>query len=157
LNPNIPAKFEEITSKALEKDRDIRYQHASDIKADLKRVKRDLESGKVTSSDSAKFPWSRRATLIGGAVAFAFVVAMVAVALFHFGSSSGTRISSVAVLPFANASADPVLLLNSLFAAAAVPVVNNSAINYSASPNQIIIIIISFFADSFFSEAHPRL
>jgi len=41
LNPNVPAKLEEIAIKALEKDRDVRYQHASDVKADLKRVKRD--------------------------------------------------------------------------------------------------------------------
>ncbi len=107
LNPDLPHKLEEITSKALEKDRDVRYQHASDIKADLKRVKRDSESGKITSSDSARPRWSRRTMFIGGAIVFAFVVALVAVALFHFGSSTGTRINSVAVLPFANATGDP--------------------------------------------------
>jgi eukaryotic-like serine/threonine-protein kinase len=46
LNPELPPKFEEIISKALEKDRDIRYQHASDLKADLKRLKRDIDSGR---------------------------------------------------------------------------------------------------------------
>jgi eukaryotic-like serine/threonine-protein kinase len=107
LNPDLPHKLEEITSKALEKDRDVRYQHASDIKADLKRVKRDSESGKITSSDSARPRWSRRTMFIGAAIVFAFVVALVAVALLHFGSSTGTRINSVAVLPFANATGDP--------------------------------------------------
>jgi serine/threonine protein kinase len=60
LNPDLPAELERVINKALEKDRDVRYQHASDIKADLKRVKRDSESGKITSSDTATPRWSRR-------------------------------------------------------------------------------------------------
>jgi eukaryotic-like serine/threonine-protein kinase len=45
FNPNLPAKLEEIINKALEKDRDLRYQHASDIRSDLKRLQRDSSSG----------------------------------------------------------------------------------------------------------------
>ncbi len=45
--PEVPAKLEEIIHKALEKDRDLRYQHASDIRTDLQRLKRDTESGKA--------------------------------------------------------------------------------------------------------------
>ncbi len=105
LNPDIPAGLEYITSKALEKDRDVRYQHASDIKADLKRVKRDSESGKITSSDSAKPRWSRR-TIVISALAFVAVIALLAVGAFYFGSPRNS-INSVAVLPFANTSADP--------------------------------------------------
>ena len=45
FNPNLPAKLDEIIDKALEKDRDLRYQHASDILSDLKRLKRDSTSG----------------------------------------------------------------------------------------------------------------
>src|SRR6516165_3855266 len=45
LNPDLPTKIEEIINKCLEKDRNLRYQHASDIRTDLQRLKRDTESG----------------------------------------------------------------------------------------------------------------
>jgi Tol biopolymer transport system component/predicted Ser/Thr protein kinase len=45
LNPDVPTKLEDIITKALEKDRDMRYQHASDIRTDLQRLKRDTDSG----------------------------------------------------------------------------------------------------------------
>jgi TolB-like protein len=106
LNPDIPAGLEHVINKALEKDRDVRCQSAAELRADLKRLKRDTESGKVTSSDTAKLRWSRRTMLIG-AIAFVFVIAAIAVAAFYLGSSGRTPINSVAVLPFANASGDP--------------------------------------------------
>ena len=49
-NLDLPEAFDSIVSKALEKDRDLRYQSAAEFRADLKRLKRDLDSGKVTSS-----------------------------------------------------------------------------------------------------------
>ena len=46
LNPQVPLKLEEIINKSLEKDREVRYQHASELRADLKRLKRDTDSGR---------------------------------------------------------------------------------------------------------------
>jgi len=50
LNKQVPTKLEEIIHKALEKDRDLRYQHAADIRTDLQRLKRDSESGRVSAA-----------------------------------------------------------------------------------------------------------
>ena len=53
LNPQIPQKLEDIIHKSLEKDRTLRYQHASEVRSDLKRLKRDIESGQRDSEREA--------------------------------------------------------------------------------------------------------
>jgi len=53
LNPDVPPKMEDIINKALEKDRELRYQHASEMRADLKRLKRETDSRHVATADSA--------------------------------------------------------------------------------------------------------
>jgi eukaryotic-like serine/threonine-protein kinase len=76
LNPDVPAELERIVNKALEKDRDIRCQSAAEIRADLKRLKRDTTSGKIEAVASAaaarKLSWQWPVAivlmiLIGGA------------------------------------------------------------------------------------------
>jgi eukaryotic-like serine/threonine-protein kinase len=78
LNPEIPLKLEEIISKALEKDRELRYQSASELRTDLKRLKRDTESEKVVTGTAAQAAPGAgrpiRRVLVAGIAAITLVV-----------------------------------------------------------------------------------
>src|SRR5438477_659277 len=106
LNPDLPAEFERIINKALEKDRDVRYQHASDMRTDLKRLKRDAESGKSTSVGTAMPRWSRRTRVISAVTFAVLAVALITGGVFYQ-SRTRHRIDSIVVLPFVNNSGDP--------------------------------------------------
>jgi eukaryotic-like serine/threonine-protein kinase len=62
LNPNLPPKLEEIINKALEKDRELRAQSAAELRSDLKRLKRDLESGR-TGAETVAMPSASAASV----------------------------------------------------------------------------------------------
>ena len=107
LNPECPAELRRIINKALEKDRDVRYQHASDLRAGLKRLKRDTESGRTAAlalevQRQAKL--ARRWVLFA---ALAVVLLALAGAALYLYPGRGKAINSLGVLPFANVSADP--------------------------------------------------
>jgi serine/threonine protein kinase/Flp pilus assembly protein TadD len=101
LNPDVPPELERIISKALEKDREARYQSAKDLLVDLRRLKRDTDSGR-SAAPVITSPRRRVPALL--AVALALVIAIGASFYVQFGR--GTGIDSVAVLPFVNAGAD---------------------------------------------------
>jgi serine/threonine protein kinase len=60
LNPDIPPRLEDIINKCLEKDRNLRYQHASDIRIDLQRLKQDTESARVPAASPKSPSWRGR-------------------------------------------------------------------------------------------------
>jgi serine/threonine protein kinase/tetratricopeptide (TPR) repeat protein len=113
LNPDVPPKLEEIINKCLEKDRNLRYQHASDIRTDLQRLKRDTDSGQSsTSTDmAAHAPALRRLRIAAGGLLVLLLALLVG---FRAGrlrewlrtSVGAPRIESLAVLPLENLSHD---------------------------------------------------
>ena len=105
LNPEVPPELERIVCKGLEKDRDIRYQSAAEMRADLRRLKRDTESGKTTARDAAEHPHLRSRNAV---IAVALVMVAISAIVWWFQTGhANTQIDSIAVLPFVNASGDP--------------------------------------------------
>jgi TolB-like protein/Tfp pilus assembly protein PilF len=111
VKPNLPARFDEIISKALEKDRALRYQSAAEIGADLKRLKRDTDTSRVTAATGAAGAATRparnmklRMGLLAAGLSIAVVLAFVL--LFGVNRSKENLVDSVAVLPFVNATGD---------------------------------------------------
>jgi serine/threonine protein kinase len=90
LNPDVPRKLEEIISKCLEKDRDLRYQHASDIRTDLKRLKRDTESGTKPSLPAPLSPKRPRLAIWVSIWLLTVVVAISAILLWRPSGSPST-------------------------------------------------------------------
>ncbi|HTM90174.1 MAG TPA: protein kinase [Terriglobales bacterium] len=107
LNPDILIGLEQIINKALEKGRDIRYQSAAELKADLKRIKRDAESRQSTALvktvGTAKPRWPQWGIVT---TILILLIALAAAGTFYFGHRSD-HIDSIAVLPFVNTSGDP--------------------------------------------------
>jgi eukaryotic-like serine/threonine-protein kinase len=106
LNPDLPVELERIINKCLEKDRNLRYQHASDIRTDLQRLKRDTESTKVAGVPaSADKPLKREKLWIVGAACGA-IIGLVIAGAWYLRSDRTAQIDSIAVLPFTNGGGD---------------------------------------------------
>jgi serine/threonine protein kinase/Tfp pilus assembly protein PilF len=106
FNPELPAELQRIISKALEKDRALRYQSAAEMLADLKRLRRDSSSARVEIA--AEQSHASKSKLLGWAIAAIVALALVAGGTFLWRSRNNSdQITSVAVMPFVNASNDP--------------------------------------------------
>jgi serine/threonine-protein kinase len=105
-NPQTPPDLERVILKALEKDREHRYQNAKDLMVDLKRLKRDTDTG--AGRQPATTPRERIGMRWGALGATAGLLAVLGIVLFRAGSGgSPTAIDSLAVLPFENTRSDP--------------------------------------------------
>lgn len=114
LNPAVPPQLEQIINKALEKDQDLRYQTASDLRADLQRLKRDTDSARTFTITQGI---ASRPTLRRNWPHFVWAGALTALLLVFglnlgnlrgrlLGTAGTNRIDSIAVLPFTNVSKD---------------------------------------------------
>ncbi|MGA7633194.1 MAG: protein kinase [Terriglobales bacterium] len=115
-NPQIPPQLDEIVRKALEKDPGLRYQHASEMRTDLQRLKRDTESGRVSTASSspvapAKVPARRVGTIWKLVPPIVLVVLLVAAGLYYRSRQQSKHLTgkdTVVLADFANSTGDAI-------------------------------------------------
>jgi serine/threonine protein kinase/tetratricopeptide (TPR) repeat protein len=118
LNPDLPPQLEDVLNKLLEKDRELRYQSAAEVRSDLKRLRRDSESGSILAASSSSFrrnpamdhraiSRSKAAAWLIPALIVAIAVAGIAIVFLKRGHAL-TEKDSILIADFVNTTADPV-------------------------------------------------
>jgi len=110
LNQAVPSKLEDIINKALEKDRNLRYQHASEMRTDLQRLKRDTETGRVAVASSGSAPAPRVAKLLRIVVPV-LLVGLLAAGGFYYSSHRSRPLTdkdTIVLADFANNTGDAI-------------------------------------------------
>jgi len=105
LNPDLPAELERIINKCLEKDRNLRYQHASEIRADMQRLKRDTDSGRTIREGAGA--GARRWKVIFPAAAVVLALAVAGYFYLHRAPKLTDR-DTLVLADFTNTTGDPV-------------------------------------------------
>lgn len=105
LNPDVPPELERVINRALEKDRELRYQSARDIRVELQRLKRQTESTKIAATPASPQPLKHRKLWVG-LTACIVAIGLAAGGIWYFRSGSRAQIDSIAVLPFTNIGGD---------------------------------------------------
>ena len=108
LNPDVPPKLEEIINKCLEKDRNLRYQHASEIRTDLQRLKRDTESAQIPASRAGATTHLRMHCKVTLSVALAVVALVVGGYFYLHRPPKLTEKDTIVLADFANTTGDGV-------------------------------------------------
>ena len=111
LNPDVPPELEQIVGKCLEKDRGLRYQHASEIRADLQRLKHDRESGRLPSPPPAGARAdlrSGRRSIVRLSAAVIVIASVVAGWLYLHRPPTLTDKDTIVLADFINRTGDPV-------------------------------------------------
>jgi eukaryotic-like serine/threonine-protein kinase len=109
LNPDLPAELERIVMKCLEKDRNLRYQHASDVRTDLQRLKRDSESGHSAATRSGAVAAGRGKLLKNGIPVL--LIALLVAGGFYYRSHQSkplTEKDTIVLADFANSTGDAI-------------------------------------------------
>jgi serine/threonine protein kinase/tetratricopeptide (TPR) repeat protein len=123
-NPLLPSQLEAIIVKALEKDRTLRYQHASEMRADLQRLKRDTESGQLSARSSGSVaaaevsapargvPWqARKKIILSILLAAGCLVILISAWIYHRSRQQSKRLTekdTIVLADFANGTGDAV-------------------------------------------------
>jgi len=108
LNPDTPSKLDEVISKCLEKDCSLRYQHASDIRADLQRLKRDTESSKSVTVGGEKAALRGNQWKVVSAIIILSALAVGGYFALHGQSHKLTDKDTLLLTDFVNTTGDPV-------------------------------------------------